>query len=101
MCAGNNSSEKEKIMSDEKNVAEINRKKKAGALIVSLVISIPLIAFLSFLFFVIFKAGTIAVLPILLIYVLSILCTLIGTVVVLVQRFKEIDKGEENEASKY
>ena len=78
MCAGNNSSEKEKIMSDEKNVAEINRKKKAGALIASLIICIPLLAFLSF-----------------------ILCTLIGTVVVLVQRFKEIDKGEENEASKY
>lgn len=89
-------------MSDDKSeLKKINRKKKTGALIVAIVICSLLILFLSFLLFALFHVGLNAALPLLLIYAASVTCSIIGTVVVLVQRFKEIDKGEENEASKY
>ena len=78
---------------------DINRKKKTGARAGAAIFCVILLIVLGALVYSV-VAESAPILPMLL--PLSILlCTLIGTVVVLVLRFREIDKGEEFEARKY
>ena len=78
---------------------DINRKKKTGAIAGAAIFCVIMLMVLGVLVYAI-VAGSSPVLP-MLIPVVIILCTLVGTVVVLVQRLNEINKGEELEAMKY
>ncbi len=75
-----------------------NQKKKLGALITAVVICAFLAFILAFIFFAVlnFKEARF-----LLIYGAVIACMIVGTVIALVLRFKEINSGEEDEAGKY
>ena len=74
-------------------------KNKIAATVIAIFVCAFLIALLSFIAFEIFYYKAVNFL--LVAYAFLIICTIIGTVVVLVQRFREINLGEENEASKY
>ena len=78
---------------------DINKKKKTGAIAAAVIIGIIMLFILVLIFYGIFAASV----PFLsmLIPIITISCILIGTVVVLVLRIKEIDKNEEYEARKY
>ena len=78
---------------------DINRKKKTGAIAAAAIFCVLMVIFLCFMFYVV-KQDSSALMPILFVGVLT-LCFLIGTIVVLVQRIKEIDGGEEYDARKY
>ncbi len=54
---------------------------------------------LTFIFFAILNCREVRFLFV--IYAAGIACAIIGTIVALMLRFKEIDSGEEDEASKY
>ena len=78
---------------------DINRKKKTGAFAGAAIFCVIMLIVLGSLIYAL-VAESAPILPML--FPLSIIaCVLIGTVVVLVQRFREIDKGEEYEARKY
>ena len=78
---------------------DINRKKKTGAIAGAAIFCVILLIVLGVLVYSV-VAESAPILPMLL--PLSILlCTLIGTVVVLVLRFREINGGEEYDARKY
>lgn len=74
-------------------------KKKFGTAAIALLVCIPLAAFLLLMGFAIKSSGKAAFIPAL--YALVIICAIIGIIIALVQRFKEIDSGEEDEARKY
>ncbi|MBP5175917.1 MAG: hypothetical protein II054_01605 [Treponema sp.] len=87
-------------MSDSKeDIRRKKAKKKAGAVIIAVIVCLGMLLFLSFIMFAIFNCKEIIV--IFGIYAVALICGIIGTVFVLVQRFKEINSGEEDEASKY
>ena len=78
---------------------DINRKKKTGAFAGAAIFCVIMLIVLGSLIYAL-VAESAPILPML--FPISIIaCVLIGTVVVLVQRFREIDKGEEYEARKY
>ena len=78
---------------------DINRKKKTGAIAGAAIFGVILLIILAALVYSIVVESA----PILtmIIPVTIILCTLIGTVVVLVLRIREINGGEEYDARKY
>ena len=78
---------------------DINRKKKTGAVAGACIFGVIMFMVLGALVYAV-VAESAPVLP-MLIPGIIILCTLIGTVVVLVQRIKEINGGEEYDARKY
>ena len=78
---------------------DINRKKKTGAFAGAAIFCVIMLIVLGSLIYAL-VAESAPILPML--FPISIIaCVLIGTVVVLVQRLREIDKGEEYEARKY
>ncbi|MBO4532621.1 MAG: MerR family transcriptional regulator [Treponema sp.] len=78
---------------------DINRKKKTGAFAGAAIFCVIMLIVLGSLIYAL-VAESAPILPML--FPISIIAfVLIGTVVVLVQRFREIDKGEEYEARKY
>ena len=78
---------------------DINRKKKTGAFAGAAFFCVIMLIVLGSLIYAL-VAESAPILPML--FPISIIaCVLIGTVVVLVQRLREIDKGEEYEARKY
>ena len=78
---------------------DINRKKKTGAFAGAAIFCVIMLIVLGSLIYAL-VAESAPILPML--FPISIIaCVLIGTVVVLVQRIREIDKGEEYEARKY
>ena len=78
---------------------DINKKKKNGAIAAAIIIGAIMVLILA----VIIWAIIVASVPFfsMLIPIITLSCILIGTVVVLVQRIKEIDSNEEFEARKY
>ena len=76
-----------------------NAKKKCGALATAVVFCLFMGGILTFIFFAILNCREAGFL--LAVYAVGIVCAIIGTVIALIQRFKEIDSGEEDEASKY
>ena len=78
---------------------DINRKKKTGAIAGAAIFCVIMLMVLGVLVYAIVAESS-PVLP-MLIPVAIILCTLVGTVVVLVQRIKEINGGEEYDSRKY
>lgn len=78
---------------------DINRKKKTGAVIAAVIFWVFLLLVLGILVYAIVKDSA----PIftMIIPVVIILCFIICTVVVLIQRIKEINGGEEYDARKY
>ena len=78
---------------------DINRKKKSGAAACAVIFCIFMILVILLLIYSV-KQESKALFPVL--FATAILVALIiGTIIVLVQRFREIDKGEEFEARKY
>ena len=78
---------------------DINRKKKTGAIAAAAIFCVLMLMVLGLLAYGVIGDSA-PVLPILVPGII-ILSLLIGTVVVLVQRIKEIDGGEEYDARKY
>ena len=78
---------------------DINRKKKGGAIAGASIFCLMLILALS-LFVYLFVSGATPILPVIA-PIAVIMCALIGTIIMLVQRIREINKGEEFEAMKY
>ena len=76
-----------------------NVKKTLGALAIAVLVCLFLIVILTFISFFIINYNKINFL--LIMYAALIICTIVGTVIVLVQRFREINSGEEDEARKY
>lgn len=76
-----------------------NVKKTLGALVIAVLVCLFLIVILTFISFFIINYNKINFL--LIMYAALIICTIVGTVIVLVQRFREINSGEEDEARKY
>lgn len=80
-------------------------KKKIAPIIITVAIvlyMVPLLLVcLKLMGAITFDMGDIVALPILLIYVLVGLAIIVGIIVALHQRMKEIDSGEEEEARKY
>ena len=78
---------------------DINKKKKTGAIAAAIIIGAIMVLILA----VIIWAIIVASVPFfsMLIPIITLSCILIGTVVVLVLRIKEIDSNEEFEARKY
>ena len=78
---------------------DINRRKKTGAIAAAAIFCVLMLMVLGALAYGVIGDSA-PVLP-MLVPGIIILCVLIGTVVVLVQRIKEIDGGEEYDARKY
>ena len=78
---------------------DINKKKKTGAIAAAIIIGLLMLLILAIIFYGIFAASV--PLVAMLVPIITISCILIGTIVVLVLRIKEIDKNEEYEARKY
>ena len=78
---------------------DINKKKKTGAIAAAVIIGLLMLLILAIIFYGIFAASV--PLVAMLVPIITISCILIGTIVVLVLRIKEIDKNEEYEARKY
>ena len=78
---------------------DINRKKKTGAVIGALTFCVLMLWVLGMMLIAV-RSDSRALVPVLFVGAI-ILCLIIGTVVVLVQRFKEINGGEEYDARKY
>ena len=78
---------------------DINKKKKTGAIAAAVIIGLLMLLILAVIFYGIFAASV--PLVSMLVPIITISCILIGTIVVLVLRIREIDKGEELEAMKY
>ena len=78
---------------------DINRKKKTGA-VGGAVAFCGLMLWVLVMMIIAARADSKALVPVLFVGAI-ILCLIIGTVVVLVQRFKEINGGEEYDARKY
>lgn len=78
---------------------DINRKKKTGAVIAAVIFWVFLLLVLGILVYAIVKDS--ASIFTMIIPVVIILCFIICTVVVLIQRIKEINGGEEYDARKY
>ena len=78
---------------------DINRRNKTGAIAAAAIFCVLMLMVLGALAYGVIGDSA-PVLP-MLVPGLIILCVLIGTVVVLVQRIKEIDGGEEYDARKY
>ena len=76
-----------------------NVKKTLGTLVIAVLVCLFLIVILTFISFFIINYNKINFL--LIMYAALIICTIVGTVIVLVQRFREINSGEEDEARKY
>ena len=77
----------------------LNGKKKAGAIVAAAVFCTVMLALLVPVIFAIRVSGEAGIF--LWVYAAVIMCTIIGTVIALVLRFKEIKSGEEDEAGKY
>ena len=86
-----------KFMDTEKE--DINRKKKSGAGIAALVFCSLILLLLILFSLWINKTGK-SFIP-LLVAVIPTACIITGTIIELIQRFKEIDKGEEYDARNY
>ena len=86
-----------KFMDIEKE--DINRKKKTGAAGAAAVFLVLMILALTSLCFIVREESK-SFFPLLILFIL-VISAIIGTIVVLIQRFKEIEKGEEYEARKY
>ena len=86
-----------KFMDIEKE--DINRKKKTGAAGAAAVFLVLMILALTSLCFAVHEEAE-SFIPLLVVFIL-VISAIIGTIVVLIQRFKEIEKGEEYEARKY
>ena len=78
---------------------DVNRKKKTGAIAAAIIIGAIMILILAVIIWAIIVASVPFVS--MLVPIITVSCILIGTVVVLVLRFKEIDSNEEFEARKY
>ena len=79
---------------------DINRKKKTGAIAAAAIICVLLLILFGAMVNDIIIADSAPIMT-MLIPGIIILCILIGTIVVLVQRIKEINGGEEYDARKY
>ena len=78
---------------------DINRKKKYGAIAGACIFGvIMLLVLVALIYAVVVESAPVLTM---LIPGVIILCTLIGTVVVLVQRLNELNRGEEYDARKY
>ena len=78
---------------------DINRKKKTGAVGGAVAFCVLMLWVLGMMIIAV-RSDSKALVPVLFVGAI-ILCLIIGTVVVLVQRFKEINGGEEYDARKY
>ena len=78
---------------------DINRKKKTGAVVGASIFCVIMLMVLGMLIYAIVVESA-PIIP-MLVPGLILLSLVIGTVVVLVQRIKEIDRGEEYDARKY
>lgn len=78
---------------------DINRKKKTGAVVGASIFCVIMLMVLGILVYAIVVESA-PIIP-MLVPGLILLSLVIGTVVVLVQRIKEIDRGEEYDARKY
>jgi len=78
---------------------DISRKKKKGALIAGTVFCLfMLLAFVGVIFII--REERESLFPMIIVLV-TIICAIVGTVIVLIQRIKEINKGEEYAARNY
>lgn len=78
---------------------DISRKKKKGALIAGTVFCLfMLLAFVGVIFII--REERESLFP-MIIVLFTIICAIVGTVIVLIQRIKEINKGEEYAARNY
>ena len=77
-----------------------NSKKKMGSLIAAVVIIVLVVALIA-AFVLLINGEEVGAGGILWIYVAVLAAVVIGVLIALRQRFKEISKGEEDEAKKY
>ncbi len=82
-----------------KNVSKIDQEKKTGSIVTTTIIMIVATVFLIVCVAAIIKEPDST--PIMVIFILSTIFLMVGVLVALKQRMKEIKGGEENEASKY
>ena len=78
---------------------DVNRRKKTGAVISAVVFCTLMLALLACVIFAVQQEEK-ALFPMLIVFAV-ILCAIVGTVIVLIQRIKEINGGEEYDACKY
>ena len=78
---------------------DVNRRKKTGAVISAVVFCTLMLALLACVIFAVQQEEK-ALFPMLIVFAV-ILCAIVGTVIVLTQRIKEINGGEEYDACKY
>ncbi len=77
----------------------MNEKKKAGAVVAAVITCVVLLVLLAFIIFAFWSSRGLAF-P-LVFYAALLVCAIVGTIVALRLRFKEINSGEEDEARKY
>lgn len=77
-------------------------KKKSGAIISAVIISLLLLSYVGVFLFVFFQLGVDSVaLGILALYTVVIIVSIVCVLYALKQRLKELNSGEEEEAKKY
>ena len=86
-----------KFMDIEKE--DINRKKKNGAIIAAIVFCV-IMAFVLGILILAVREEKETLYPLLIAFV-TVICAIVGTVIALIQRLKEISGGEEYEARNY
>lgn len=86
-----------KFMDIEKE--DINRKKKTGAIIAAIVFCV-IMAFVLGILLLAVREEKETLYPLLIAFV-TVICAIVGTVIALIQRLKEISGGEEYEARNY
>ena len=80
-----------------------HKKKKVGALIAAIVVCLIVVIYAAFYVAGILISGMSGSLPTIILIIIGVLALAVigGCIAALIQRFKEIEGGEEDEASQY
>jgi MerR family copper efflux transcriptional regulator len=85
-----------------RNNTDKRHSRSRGAILSAMVISILIFLFIGSLLWIMLDEGAVpAALGVMIVYAVLGLAVIIGVMVALFQRLREIDKGEEDEARKY
>ncbi len=88
-----------KTESENEKKKSLTRKQKTGAIVAAIVVSVLMLLYLATFVYAV-KQSRSVLFPMLIVFIV-IICAIIGIVVALIQRVKEIDGGEEYDARNY